>query len=190
MSGVSFNRPMTATLVTQRHVVMAFHYRRKVGEKLVFHNREGKRAERILIAVKKVVGDVAVGMLNEDLPRSFKAYPLPSPGRNYDHLVGKTALVSDQNRRLFCHEVSRVSTEQLGFRHPTPAQYGWSKKLISGDSGNPSFIISGNELVLIETHTFGGAGSGPFYGSPTIQKTLQSIIKQMSPGYKLRFRKI
>ncbi|MFT6863693.1 MAG: hypothetical protein ACJAVK_002254, partial [Akkermansiaceae bacterium] len=36
MSGVSFNQRMTATLVTRRHVVMAGHYLRKPGDKIVF----------------------------------------------------------------------------------------------------------------------------------------------------------
>ena len=190
MSGVSFNERMTLTLVTRRHVVMASHYRRKPGSKVVFHNRSGKRVERILVSLTGVAGDVAVGLLDSEVPQDLKVYPLPAPREDFRHLIGQTAVVTDQNRRLFFHDVNRVSPTSIGFRHPKPAKHGWAKKLVKGDSGNPSFLISGGELVLIETHTFGGGGSGPLYGSPMIQEKLAAAIPKLAPGYQLRFKSL
>jgi hypothetical protein len=190
MSGVSFNERMTLTLVTPRHVVMASHYRRRPGSKVVFHNRMGKRVERTLIGVAGVAGDVAVGLLDSDVPGDLKVYPLPAPREDFTGLVGRTAVVTDQNRRIFFHEVWRVGPTSIGFRHPKPAKHGWGKNLVKGDSGNPSFLISGGELVLIETHTTGGGGSGPFYGSSGIQEKLAAAITRLAPGYRLRFKSL
>ncbi|MDC0305749.1 hypothetical protein OAL16_01010 [Akkermansiaceae bacterium] len=83
MSGVSFNEKMTLTLVTRRHVIMASHYRRKPGDKVVFHNRMGKRIERTLVGVIGVVGDVAVGLLDLEVPPDLKVYALPAPREDF-----------------------------------------------------------------------------------------------------------
>ena len=187
MSGVSFDDRKTATLVTKRHVVMANHYKRSVGSLIIFHDRYGKKITRTLIKTRRVPSsDVAVGLLSEDLPSGYKTYALPTPLEDYTHLKGTTAAVTDQNRRIFFHKVGGVYRNRISFQHHKPNLHGWAKNLIKGDSGNPSFIISGGELVLIETHTFGGSGSGPFYGALSIQSDLQRIISEWSPGYRIR----
>ena len=188
MSGVSFNQRMTATLVTRRHVVMAGHYLRKPGDKVIFHDRQGKRLERTLVKTKRLKYDVGVGLLDRDVPATHRIYPLPVTREDFSGIIGRTAVITDQNRRLFFHEITRVNQYTTGFQHPKPTLHGHAKKLIAGDSGNPSFLISGNELVLIETHTFGGAGAGPFYGGAVIQKNLQAAIDEMAPGYRLKFK--
>jgi len=186
MSGVSFNQKQTCTLVTRRHVVMAKHYQRAIGSRVIFHDRNGKRLERTLISRKAVIGDVAVGLLNEDVPAGYKIYALPAPKEDFSNLIGRTAAITDQNRRLFFHRIGIVRANLISFRHEEPKRHGWGKKLVSGDSGNPSFLISGNELVLIETHSGGGPGVGPFYGSPELQEKLQIAINELAPGYSLR----
>ena len=190
MSGVSFNEKMTLTLVTRRHVIMASHYRRKPGAKVVFHNRMGKRIERTLVDVIEVVGDVAVGLLDLDVPPDLKVYALPTLRKDSLLLKGTTAVVTDQNRRIFFHEIERAGSTSITFRHPQVAKHGWGKNLVKGDSGNPSFFIDEDELVLIETHTSGGAGSGPFYGSPLIQEKLSAAITTLAPGYALRLKSL
>ncbi|MDC0305750.1 hypothetical protein OAL16_01015 [Akkermansiaceae bacterium] len=83
-----------------------------------------------------------------------------------------------------------MGSTSIAFRHPKVAKHGWGKNLVKGDSGNPSFFISKGELVLIETHTSGGAGSGPFYGSPLIQEKLSAAITTLAPGYRLRLKSL
>lgn len=189
-SGVSFDSRKTATLVTPRHVVMAQHFKRNPGTPVIFHDREGKRLVRTLTKVRKVMGDVAVGELNEDLPSRFKVYRLPRPISDESLLINRLVAVTDQNRRVFFHRIRAVSGNSISFAYDQSEQHGWGKNLVSGDSGNPSFLISGQELVLIETHTWGGPGFGPFYGSPELQRTLQDAISAMTPGYRLRFQEL
>ncbi|YCM43586.1 hypothetical protein V2O64_19960 [Verrucomicrobiaceae bacterium 227] len=186
MSGVSFDERMTATLVSRRHVVMANHFQRKVGMKVVFHDRQGKYLERYLVQVSGVAGDVAVGLLDRPVPGGYRVYPLPASSTVPEALVGRPVVVSDQNRRLFFHKVRRVGGGGISFEFDREDKHGWGKSLVSGDSGNPSFLIVGRELVLVETHTTGGPGAGPYYGNAGVQEKLKAVMARMDPAYTFR----
>lgn len=186
LSGVSFDRRETATLVSQRHVVMAAHFQRRVGGKVIFHDRRGKFLERTLIQRRNVYGDVAVGLLDEPVPATYRAYPLPVVVDDPTSLIGRPVVVTDQNRRLFFHKIRLVNRAMIAFEHDVADTHGWGKKLIKGDSGNPSFLIDGQELVLVETHTSGGPGAGPFYGNAIVQEKLRKVMAEMDPRYTFR----
>ena len=66
---------------------------------------------------------------------------------------------------------------RLGYIPEINPVYG--RNLIVGDSGNPSFLIVNGQLVLLETHTTGGPGAGPFYGDPNIQAAIRAAIAEM-----------
>lgn len=193
-SGISFNDKKTCTLITPQHVVMAAHYKRPVPSSVVFHDRQGNHVERVLVASKNVFGDCAIGLLNEPVPRGYKIYPLLNPQPDLgDRLKGEFVLITDQNKRVFVHEVRGVSKRangyaSIGFRYDAKKQIGYGKILVSGDSGNPSFVMVNGEPVLIETHHQGGAGAGPFYGDQDLQNKLRSAI--LSIGGKGMFRTV
>lgn len=189
-SGVSFDQKMTATLVTRRHVVMANHYKRSAGDDVIFHDRTGRRVARKLTAVRHVFGDVAVGVLNADVPASLRIYPLPHPSTQPDQLTGQIAVVTNQHRMVFFHEISFVGIGRLRLNQDTQERHGWNVRIVKGDSGNPSFFLANGELILIETHTHGGFGSGPYYGWPDLQTRLQETIDALTPGYTLRYRRL
>jgi hypothetical protein len=186
MSGVSFNDNRTATLITPRHVVMAKHYARPAAAPVVFHDRSGKRIERKLIGFAAGVGDVMVGLLDEPVPSNYRPYPLPAIGSDGAALVGRPVIVSDQNRKLFVHLVADVRGGMIAFRHDPAKRYGWSKNLVVGDSGNPSFLIVGSELVLLETHTTGGPGAGPYYGDAAVQQGVRKAVEKLDSAYRIR----
>jgi len=186
MSGVSFDDRMNATLVSRRHVVMAAHFKRKVGAKVVFHDRQGKYLERRLVQVSKVHGDVAVGLLDEPVPGGYRVYPLPAATTDPAILVGRPVVVTDQHRRLFFHKVGRAGFGGISFEFDVEDKHGWGKKLVSGDSGNPSFLIVGRELVLVETHSTGGPGAGPYYGDAVLQENLKTVMAAMDPDFTFR----
>lgn len=190
MSGVSFNEKMTATLISRRHVVMAAHYIRKEGDKVIFHDRQGKYLERTLIKVAKVHADIAVGLLDRPMPPEYRSYPLPAASTDSSRLIGRPVVVTDQNRRIFFHKVRSVSSFAISFAHDVEDKHGWGKKLIAGDSGNPSFLIVGRKLVLLETHSSGGAGAGPYYGSAINQEKLRAAMALMDPNYTFRTVKV
>ena len=74
----------------------------------------------------------------------------------------------------------------IAFKHDKTESHGWSKNLVVGDSGNPSFLIVGNELVLLETHTTGGPGAGPYFGDPTVQQSVRQAVQKLDPAYRIR----
>ncbi|MFD2255162.1 hypothetical protein ACFSSA_00610 [Luteolibacter algae] len=186
MSGVAFDDTRTATLITPRHVVMAKHYSRNVGDAVIFHDRNGRRAVRRIQALMATSSDIMVGLLNEPLPAAYHSYALPSVSPNTADLVDRPVIVSDQKRSLFIHLISSIHGGTIAFKQDESDRYGWGKNLVVGDSGNPSFMISGGELVLLETHTYGGAGSGPFYGAASVQTEIREAITKLDPGYRIR----
>lgn len=192
LSGVAWDQSNTATVITPRHVVMAQHYTRKAGQELVFHDRRGRRHARVVQKVigfkdKGLSGDVAIGLLDRPLPDSIRAYPLPAPLKGGgEELIGATALVTEQYRDLYFHQIMGVGDLGLRLRFDPEIPDSRRKRLIVGDSGHPSFLLSKGELLLLETHTTGGAGAGPFYGSEKVLAGVREIVRELDPTYKIR----
>lgn len=192
LSGVGWNIASTVTAITPRHVVMADHFRRQVGAAAVFHDRKGRahlRKIKQLVSLKDagLQCDIAVGLLDKPLPASIRTYPLLDPRDDYNNsLSGAVALVTEQKRRLYFHAIHRIHGNVLQLSTDKRIDDSRRKQLIVGDSGNPSFILSNGELVLVETHTGGGAGTGPFYGTPEVIETLKKVISQLDPKYQLQ----
>ena len=189
LSGVAWDNSVTATAIHPRIVVMAAHYLRPAGTPVVFHDRNGRAHPRRIqqVALLKDHGlpcDVAVGLLDQALPRQIRIYPLPHPGKDP---AGRLALVTDQSRSLWFHRVARAEQNGLVLAHDPTLPASSRKSLVAGDSGNPSFLLSRGELVLIETHTFGGPGMGPWYGSAEVQAALRKAIAALDPsaGFRL-----
>jgi len=153
LSGVSWNRKQTATMISPLHFVSAAHYPRKIGQSVVLHDSQGKLVARKVVDLKRVVGaDVSVGLLDRPVPSGIKYYPVPRPGQE-SVLVGRYAVVTEQNKRIFRHRIKMIKGNGLVMAYHL--EKGLNKRLIKGDSGNPSFYLSGDRLVLLETHTGG-----------------------------------
>ena len=71
-----------------------------------------------------------------------------------------------------------------GFKTPIDStRLGFFESIISGDSGNPSFLIINGTLVLLTVWTFGGAGSGTNILS---EKTaINTMMSTLGGGYSL-----
>ncbi|MFK5893308.1 MAG: cadherin repeat domain-containing protein [Pseudomonadota bacterium] len=48
-SGVGWDRVQAGTLVTNQHIIVAYHYRRDIGSTIVFHAKDGTRVERTVV---------------------------------------------------------------------------------------------------------------------------------------------
>ena len=191
LTGIGWDQTTSVTAITRRHVVMANHYQRIAGGSAVFHDRDGKPHCRVILKVipTSQVGlpsDAAVGLLDQPLPKSIRSSPLLSAGGNEKQLVGAHVLVTEQKRSLFFHQIRNVSDTTVQFQFDPQLADSKRKHLVVGDSGNPSFILTKGELALIETHTGGGPGAGPFYGSPKMIDALRKIVAQLDSSYQLR----
>jgi hypothetical protein len=177
LTGVSWNDARTATLVSPSHVVMAAHFIRPSDVPVMFHDKKGNPYERYISAVKVLTtGDIAVARLNLPLPPEVKVYRFADAA---DATVGTPVIVSDQTMTLSVHRIEAVAggVIRLGY-HPDLAPV-YQRNLIVGDSGNPSFLYKNGDLVLLETHTTGGPGAGPFYGDPAVQASIRAAMVEL-----------
>lgn len=187
-TGVAWDDSRTATLVSPRHVVMAAHYQRPAGSKLSFHDRRGNLHTCTLIAIEKVSGaDISVGLLDAPLPESVSYYRLLPPSPSNLGLTGCLAVVTDHSRRAHIHPIDLISGNNIAFGRPAPGRIPPQlfKPVIKGDSGNPSFLIVGGEMVLIETHSTGGSGAGPFYSEPANFAAINAAMSKLGGGHQL-----
>jgi hypothetical protein len=178
LTGVSWNDTRTATAISRHHVVMAAHYIRPTTVPLIFHDRSGARHVRTLTQVQTLtsVGDIAIGRLNEPLPAGVAHYPLATA---VDGTPMRLALVTDQTMTVSLHRIGRASAGRvmLGYDPAIPKTY--NRNLISGDSGNPAFVIGGGGLRLLTTFSTGGPGTGPFYGEPAIAAAVTQAMARL-----------
>lgn len=173
LTGVSWNDPRTATAISRTEVVMAAHFIRPANRSFVFHDRQGNPHFRTVRNVRRLgaLGDIAVATLDQPLPPSVTHYPLADPT---DATQKRAVIVTDQTMQLSVHRIGSVQTNRviLGNDPQIPKTY-W-RNLVSGDSGNPAFIIENGRLHLLTTFTTGGSGTGPFYGFPPIREALRN----------------
>jgi hypothetical protein len=177
LTGVSWNDSRTATLISPSHVVMAAHYTRPANVAVMFHDKKGRPYERYITGVKVLnTGDIVVARLNLPLPAEVKWYQFANAS---DAKIGRPVIVSDQTKTLSVHRVDAVEGAVVRFGYIPTLNAIYQRNLIAGDSGNPSFILKGGLLYLLETHTTGGAGAGPFYGQPVVQASIRAAMEEL-----------
>jgi len=178
LTGVSWNDPRTATLISPSHIVMAAHFTRPADVPVMFHDKKGKPYERFIAKVRTLggVGDIAVAKLNLPLPREVKSYRFAKAS---EATIGRPVIITDQTSTLSVHRIAAVSGSGVRFEYIPGLNPFYGRNLIVGDSGHPSFLLQNGELVLLETHTTGGPGAGPFYGAPQVQAAIRAAIADM-----------
>lgn len=164
------------TAITRRHVIFASHYAVSVGNELVFITSDDEIVTRTVSArydfpsTYLYYPDITIITLDSDLPESITPCKfLPS---NYGDYIPTwvdriPVLCLDFEERGHVADVTNMS-DILG-----PGKYlvncaspmdskrlEFYEEVISGDSGNPVFMIINHELVLVTTWTYGGSGSG------------------------------
>jgi hypothetical protein len=88
---------------------------------------------------------------------------------------------SNNSFTAFYDVVLENVSEYTGLYPPTPSPSNftsWSENMVSGDSGNPMFLIIDNELVLLSSWLT--AKNGPFITAN--YNDVNTIIENLSPG--------
>lgn len=177
LTGVSWNDTRTATLISPSHVVMAAHYMRPSDVPVMFHDKKGNPYERYITAVRTLnTGDIAVGRLNLPLPPEVKWYRMANAS---DATIGRPVITSDQTSTLSVHRIGSINGAVVFLDHVPGLNPVYRRNLVVGDSGHPSFLLKGGQLVLLETHTTGGPGAGPFYGDPAVQASVRAAMAEL-----------
>ena len=176
------------TLISRRHVIMAKHFPLWKGVRILFVDRQGEVCPCRIKATKSFDGsDILIGLLDYEVtPNIHPAKILPE---NYEKYIGNgkglPVITFNQCEQTFLTEISSITTNHLtsiGSTNPKCEALGG--KIVSGDSGNPAFLLVGNEPVLLYCLHSGGTGHGPslFHRRHKIQRAMDDLC----PGYKLQ----
>ncbi len=188
LTGVAMDRVQTCTLISPIHVLMAQHYQRKEGDTVVFHDKGGRKIVRIIEAKGALPGglmpDIAVARLERPVPLPF--FKVLPPRSDYHRwLAGSLAVVTDKDRNLLVRRILTIGNRHVRFQKATEFAPKCADPLITGDSGNPSFVMINGEPILIETHTYGGMGQGPFVSDPQNYEGINGLMDTLGGGHQL-----
>ncbi len=165
------------TLISPRHVAMANHYAVPDEATVVFVTADNQIVERTLTAQANVWGtDIQIGILDSAVPESIAHYAitpattplleklLPVAGQP---LPDVPIVTFDQEDKALVRRFTSITSspyERLNHALYSEAPRGaFSEILVSGDSGNPGFLVVDGTPVLALTHHWDSYG--PHYGS-------------------------
>lgn len=179
-------------LISPRHLLFAAHFPVAAGSMVQFIAADGAVVQRTLTALKvhpefkPNYPDIAIGVLDADVPPSISFVKvLPDDWRrNILSPVGLPVLSFDQWDRAGVRDVAVIGEQSIVYREPqSPGRAALYHPLIVGDSGKPAFWIIGNELVLLNVWTGGGAGSGTWLVPQ--KAAINAMMKELGGGYQL-----
>lgn len=182
------------TLISPRHILFAAHYQINNGATIRFIDNNNNVVTRTM--VNKLTHpnytpfqpDITIGVLDSDVPNTVTfAKILPQnwsnylPNLSYNYVI--PCLVLDQEEKALISDLLSLSTS-ANFTTPTNSKrYEFFENIISGDSGNPAFLIINGELVLITVWTYGGSGAGT--NIAYYKDDINSMMTTLGGGYTL-----
>ena len=196
---------MPGTLISPRHVLMAAHYAASVGSKMYFVDNDNVVYERTLMAAQNVPGedDVQIGVLDSDLPDSVTYYPIMSSENLKTFLtrfVNETATVPivsfDQEKKAIVRSLFSLtgfggvlwhttfitgSSSSNIFMHGSAERSMFSESIVSGDSGNPNFILIDGQAVLLGDHH----GTNWFVNLGFDISAVNTVMTSLGGGYQV-----
>ena len=160
------------TLISPRHFLCAHHYLLPPGTKLRFVSPQNVVVTRTVMNSTNIIGsDLEVGVLDFDVPPGAIGFArvLPPDFQKYfpSLLTGIPALCFNKTPECLVSDIATLvppaNPTVISYAVPTdPTRKFLYSPKISGDSGQPSFLILDGQLVLLTVWTGGGPGSGNF----------------------------
>ena len=180
------------TAISRRHVIGSKHYPLLVGAVVSFVGVTGAVTRYKVVATRELpLCDIVVGLLDYELTPDVR------PARILPDDFAKT-LANGSRWPVVTfnqHEETLLSELvcSLGRQHCTPLltnahatdevwrRYGG--KIVAGDSGNPAFLLYGDQPVLLYCIQGTGAGVGPQIHR--YRSRVQQAMDELCPGYRL-----
>ena len=175
------------TLISKRHVIFAKHFPLWKGCRVLFVDREGEVCPCRVEATKVLEKcDIAIGSLDYEVtPSIHPAKILPEDFAK--HIVdgrGLPIVTFNQREQVFLSECRSITTNSISNMASTNAAWkALGGRIVTGDSGNPAFLLIGNEPILLYCLYTGGVGHGPSVFR--YRKEIQKAMDELCPGYKL-----
>ncbi len=179
------------TLISKRHIVFAKHFPLWKGVRIVFVDNEGRVCPCTVEGTKTIgKSDIAVGVLNADVtPNIHPAKILPDDFARFIGDGNGLPLVKfNQKEQLLLSGLCYVPTNGLptrtvfNYAYEDGQRLKFDGRIVSGDSGNPSFLLVGDRLILMYCIQ-GGGGTGP--ALHLYRREIQKAMDDLCPGYKL-----
>lgn len=188
------------TLISKRHVVMAKHFPLWKGVRISFVDNEGNVCPGWIAGTRGIAGtDILIASLTYEVtPNIHPAKILPSDYAKYiGDGVGLPVVTFNQREELVITELKGIPTNRLmkikskipipEHMHTRHIEDGprakYRKLLVGGDSGNPAFLIAGNEPIILYCDVTSNASSGP--PLHLYRREIQKAMDELCPGYKL-----
>ena len=182
------------TLISKRHIVFAKHFPLAPQTRLLFVGEDGGVCPVRLVTSKDIPNtDIAIGLLNAEVTPNIQPAKILPPDAEKHIGTGEGLPVGTftQNEEMYLAELNPLPTDGPRWSHTrchvprNPRWLPYRGRLIVGDSGNPAFLILGNEAVLLYCATGGWSGSGP--GLHNYAGEIQAAMDALCPGYRIQF---
>ena len=180
------------TAISKRHIVFSKHFPLSPGTRIIFIGEDGGICPSYIEKTRPIDQcDIMIASLTADLtPNITPAKILP---HNFDKYIGdgeglpvvtfnkyEQAALSD----LYPISTNKPSAHMMG---QVPHDKRWLSgrlPLEAGDSGNPAFLLIGNQPILLYCVMWSGYGGGPsiLYFREEIQKAMDELC----PGHQLK----
>lgn len=185
-------RTRAGTAISRRHIVFARHFPIAKGARIVFTDDVIGPCPCRLTDTREIPrSDIVVGLLDSELtPNITPAKVLPEGFEKW--LVDGSmwpVVTFNQHEEVTVSELSCTWNDKLGrmmLANKRTRKTRWapfSSDVKGGDSGNPAFLLVGNQPVLLYCLQSPGAGHGPFLHK--FRKEIQKAMDELCPGYKL-----
>lgn len=188
------------TLISPRHIIYAAHYPINIGSTIRFVTTGNVVVERVLTNVTNLdplvstlyYPDFRIGLLDSDITTCTFAKVLPTGFANYisQDGFGIPILCLDQEEKALVKEIANLTYQYHAGEYYTwcryPSTYNriqFYENIISGDSGNPAFIIINNEPILLTVWTYRADGMGTFVSS--WYTAINTAMTGLGGGYTL-----
>ena len=178
------------TLISKRHIIFAQHFPLWKGVRIVFVGEDGGVCPCYVEKTKPLKrGDIMIGLLNAEVtPNIHPAKILPVGFEKYiGDGKGMPVGTFNQKEKLYLTEANAVPTNGapmygISSRDTTSAKLArFREDIVGGDSGNPAFLLIGDQAILAYCLYSVAAGPAPHMYRSEIQQTMDELC----PGYKL-----
>ena len=175
------------TLISKRHIVFANHFPLWKGVRLVFVNGDGELCPCRVEATKALEKcDIMIGLLDYEVAPDIR--PAKILPEDYAKWIGDgrglPIVTFNQREEALLSECHGMTTNSI--LNVVSADSSWKAgggTIVTGDSGNPAFLLIDNEPILLYCLRSGGCGSGP--AIHRYRSEIQKAMDDLCPGYKL-----
>ena len=180
-------RLRAGTLISKRHIIFAKHFPLWKGCRVLFVDGAGDVCPCRVKATKALEKcDIMIGSLDYEVtPSIHPAKILPDDFAKYiGDGKGLPIVTFTQHEKALLSECHGITTNTVMNGQSTNALWKTlGGNIVVGDSGNPAFLLIGNQPIMLYCLLSGGVGHGPSVFAH--RKEIQAAMDELCPGYQL-----